>query len=104
MKNVFIAFSKFAGLFIPFDRFVKKMLAYKQKNNVDKAKYCASLTGVCTIYETEKMLDYIDVPFEDKMLMICKNYDYQLKMTHGDYMTLPPEEERFNHEATAYWK
>lgn len=103
-KNVFIALSKFAHLFIRFDKFVGKMLEFKQKNDVDSSVYCASLTGNCMIYETGRMLEYMDCPFEDKMLMISKGYDYQLKKVFGDYMVLPPEEDRANHEAKAYWK
>ena len=50
------------------------------------------------------MLKYIDAPFEDKSFMIPMDYDYQLSIIFGDYMRIPPENERYNHNATAYWK
>lgn len=103
-KNIFILFSKVLGIILPLDMFVRNMLKYKQKNNVDLAKYCASLTGYCTIFEREKMLNYIDMQFEGRTLRVSSDYDYQLKMLFGDYMTLPPVEERINHNAIAYWK
>ena len=103
-KNVLIALSKFVGLFISYEKLLRRMLTYKQRNNVESSKFCANLNGVCTIYETKKLLDFMDAPFENKTLMIFRNYDYQLSLLYGDYMTLPPEEDRFNHEATAYWK
>lgn len=103
-KNCLILLSKLAHCFIPYNLFVAEMLKYKQQYDLESSMYCASLTGDCRIYETEKMLDYTYAPFEDTEVMICKNYDYQLKLTHGDYMTLPPEDQRYNHEAIAYWK
>ena len=38
--------------------------------------------------------DFELVPFEKYQFCIIKNYDAILKMTYGDYMTLPPENER----------
>lgn len=38
--------------------------------------------------------DYIDMPFEDTMIRVPVGYDSYLKADFGDYMTLPPEEER----------
>lgn len=102
-KNAYIILAKMLHLVLPFRTLVKSMLGFKQSRPIDKSKYCVSLVGACTIYETEKMLDYIDAPYEDTTLMICRNYDYQLKMIYGDYMTLPSEEQRYNHEAEAYW-
>ena len=48
---------------------------------------------------------YIDVDFEGKKYMACEGYDVWLKALYGDYMQLPPEEERIPHHGfTAYWK
>lgn len=49
--------------------------------------------------------EYIDVPFEGHTLRTIKDYDTYLKDLFGDYMKLPPEEERVAHHGfTAYWK
>lgn len=36
----------------------------------------------------------LEVPFEDMQVMIPKGYDTVLRTVYGDYMTLPPEENR----------
>lgn len=102
-KNLLIAGSKLIHPFISEKRLVYRLLRFKQKYPIDKSKYCASLSGWCTIYESEKMLSYKETPFENKHFMIFKDYDYHLKIIFGDYMTLPPESERYNHGSKAYW-
>lgn len=49
--------------------------------------------------------DYIDLPFEDRRYMSVADHDEYLRKTFGDYMQLPPPEERVrNHAFKAYWK
>ena len=40
---------------------------------------------------------YIDVEFEGHKFMSRENYDSYLRFRYGDYMTLPPENERLGH-------
>ena len=48
---------------------------------------------------------YMDVPFEGHTLMTIKDYDTYLTSLYGDYMQLPPVEQRVGHHGfTAYWK
>lgn len=102
-KNLLIAGSRLIHPFISEKKLVKRMLEFKQKYPIDESKYCASLTGWCTIYDSEKMLNYTETPFEDKRFFVFDDYDYHLKIIFGDYMTLPPENERYNHGSKAYW-
>ena len=51
-----------------------------------------------SIFETE------DAPFEGGLFAIPKEYDTVLKAQYGDYMTLPPEEDRVAHGFDAFWK
>lgn len=45
-------------------------------------------------YDQNAFSEYITVPFETGEADILSNYDYFLKMEYGDYMKLPPEDER----------
>lgn len=56
------------------------------------------------IQKVENFKEFIDVPFENIIAMISKNYDEILRTTFGDYMQLPPEEKRRCHNNEAYWK
>ena len=47
------------------------------------------------------------MPFEDSEVMVMNGYDNVLRESYGDYMQLPPEEERSGHTVGAtkfYWK
>ena len=102
-KNLFILIGKLIHPLCPFKLLLKKMLEYKKRLSVEGSVYCSSLTGICTIFQTSKMLNCIETQFEDRLLLIPEDYDYQLKILYGDYMQVPPENERINHRAIAYW-
>ena len=42
--------------------------------------------------------------FEGKKYMVMEGYDDYLTRTYGDYMVLPPEDQRITHHFEAYWK
>ena len=57
------------------------------------------------IYDRDLFKDMIDVDFENLKLMSIKEYDYFLRQEYGDYMQLPPIEERIPyHGGDYYWK
>ena len=45
----------------------------------------------------------VDITFEDKSYKAMTGYKQYLELTYGDYMTLPPEEQRVRHHFTAHW-
>jgi lipopolysaccharide cholinephosphotransferase len=49
------------------------------------------------MYEKEWFGRGLMVPFEDFMIRLPENYDAYLKHLYGDYMTLPPIEQRISH-------
>ena len=51
------------------------------------------------IVREEEFFPTRDVPFEDITVMIQNQYDALLRRGYGDYMQLPPPEQRYNHEA-----
>lgn len=46
-------------------------------------------------HKTEFFNEYIDVEFEGRQFMIIRDYDVLLRETFGDYMQLPPEDQRY---------
>lgn len=49
--------------------------------------------------------EYIEMAFEGHKFMALKDYDAHLKAIYGDYMQLPPENQRIPHHGfKAYWK
>ena len=69
---------------------------------------------ICEMCETERPLkgcysveafdETFDVSFENKTYKSMKGYDEYLTNTYGDYMTLPPENQRIHHQFKAYNK
>lgn len=57
------------------------------------------ITGENLMIDTRKAFPTIEVPFEDTTVSMVKNYDEFLRPEYGDYMELPPEDQRHNHYA-----
>ena len=82
-----------------------------KKNNFYQTEYVGS---ICTGEEQDVKLkeiikrqyyqDKIEIEFEGHMLYAPKDYDYILTQWYGNYMELPPEEERvLHHPFQAWW-
>lgn len=51
------------------------------------------------------MADFVEVDFEGYRFKSIKHYDDYLRGIYGDYMQLPPENQRkHRHDYIAYWK
>ena len=104
-KNIKIAASKFLGVFFNSNHFLKKMLKSKTQYPYDTSSKVGSLT--CGDWAVPKYyFDDLTVhPFENCNYIITKEYDALLRVVYGNYMQLPPEEQRVsNHGFTACWK
>ena len=57
-------------------------------------------------YETSAFKDYIMLPFEDGEFYVMQGYDGALRAKYGNYMQLPPENERIPQHSVNkyYWK
>ncbi len=87
-------------------------------------KICDNITRLCMaeknadgklidIVGLESVEDYVYMSdftnyrlwkFRDSEFRIPEKYDERLRRIYGDYMHLPPEEERIPHVVAAYWK
>ena len=45
----------------------------------------------------------IEIEFEGRLFPAPENYDDWLRMIYGDYMVLPPVEQRVQHRVKAYY-
>ncbi len=55
------------------------------------------------VVESSILDEIVSAEFEGKMFPIPKRYDYYLTLLYGDYMELPPENERIAHLEDAYF-
>ncbi len=71
------------------------------------ASYYSPVGGGCyemrDVYDRDLFKDLIDVTFEGLSLKSVKEYDYWLRHFYGDYMQLPPEEERVPYHGGEYF-
>lgn len=72
----------------------KKMTRYPMENCIGFTELCSGPGYLKNLYPKEAFLKAIKVPFEDTVMPIPAGYDLYLKTAFGDYMKLPPEDER----------
>lgn len=83
------------------DYFQRKLEALARVKPYESSEYVGCvvwLTGGATdIFKREWFDELIDWPFEKYQFKVPKKYDDVLRLTYGDYMQLPPEEDRIGH-------
>lgn len=85
-----------------FKKYGSKKIIENFFDNIKEFSYDDSkfVNNICSpnfmkqIFEKNMYEELIDWEFEGHIFKICKNYDLYLKAEYGDYMTLPPIEER----------
>lgn len=104
-KNIKIVVSKFLGLFSNSTHALRKMLDSKTKYSYENSSKVGSLT--CGNWAVPRCYfdKLIETEFEGRLYLVSEQYDALLRAVFGDYMQLPPEDERVsNHGFKAYWK
>lgn len=86
----------------------KRMDKAMRRYSFDRSDYVGNF--VSSGYGKKEMLhknvfdSYSDIQFEGITTMVCDGYEEYLTNIYGDYMTLPPFEERHGHHVSkAYW-
>lgn len=79
--------------------FLDKMESFKYLYDIKKSRYTAEMTwdSGLTLYEKKWFETYVYMDFENLKVKVPVGYDEFLKCHYGDYMKLPPAEERIPH-------
>ena len=99
-KKALLYMIKFTSIFFNKKRLYKKVKKLTQKYNNKKTNYYASYAGVYLgreVYPKSFFEKTTELYFENKKYMAPANYDAYLTQVYGDYMTIPPEEDRVGH-------
>ncbi len=86
-------------------RICKKIDELAQSYSYDKSQLVADFTwgdSLDAILKKEDLEPVLHLEFEGKLFNAPKSYDQYLTNLYGDYMTLPPENERIPHGFIAY--
>ena len=100
-SKAYVSLSSFEKVYKKWDRLCAK---YSDK----RTTFCDSLTAYWDAggqrWYLEDCEDIIELPFEGIMIKAPRNYDRCLRLGYGDYMTLPPVEERgIQHNRVVYY-
>lgn len=76
------------------DERINKIISEVEKKDGKLSAVIGWDTDAIVFYDTEKLKERVMVEFEGTKLWAPKEYDYILSKTYGDYMQLPPEEDR----------
>lgn len=83
----------------------REHLMRKYENSNTELMSCMCPSDDKMTFKEKEYLEIERLPFEDIMINAPKNYDMILRKYYGDYMKLPPDNERIsNHHFTAFWK
>ena len=80
--------------------FIRRLEERSRRHDYETSTYvgCTSWDlDFLYIYRREDLEELIDVPFENGVFPIPAAYDRVLRHSYGDYMQLPPEEDRVGH-------
>lgn len=96
--------AKITGIRFILKRYNKLANKYNKKKSTKVISNWPCYKWEKDIFDSSDFEKYIDCEFDGVNAMIIKNYDNVLRHTFGDYMQLPPKEQRVNHNMKFYWK
>lgn len=78
---------------------MKEMVVYKDCSHYFNSSY---VYAEFKSFPKKWFADAVDVDFENTKIKVPSGYDSYLRFEYGDYMQLPPEEERVSHHSRYY--
>lgn len=103
IKFAMYCYAKLRGAY----SFIKQIEKRAMKHSFQEDTYCNCNIWdyVSYFFRRDMFDDFTYMDFEDEKFRVPVNYDEILRLCYGDYMQLPPEEERVGHHYyTAYLK
>lgn len=98
-KFLLYVFAKIVGR----DFFTNQLEQYKNIFSWDDSRYVGCAVWEPEMFEKKYFMETTRMPFCDMQVMVPKEYDKLLRTSYGDYMQLPPEEDRHpQHNYKAY--
>lgn len=109
-KNIWTTIIKVPTILIfkiynPGKKLGQKLDKIAQQYDFDSSDYIGGIAWSLGANERMKKTDYLpvkDIEFCGRMFHAPACWDYYLTKIYGDYMKLPPEEKRVNHNFSAY--
>jgi len=103
VKRMLIILARKMIRLFPKGYFSHKVICYANLAKNNNKDCVAMLTiGHKDVVKADLFRDIVKIEFEGKEYCAPRNYDSWLTIMYGDYMTLPPEEERYTHPFEAY--
>lgn len=102
IKYAFYLLAKLVG-YRALSKIITKKYLYSKEDAKFSLSYGAFLCGDTGIYPVEWFEDFTLLEFEGISFPAPKMYDEFLKNRYGDYLKLPPENERIHHAQEAWY-
>lgn len=97
-RRLFLYFTRLILKLFPRNFFARRIIANSKLYGSKQTKNIGNFAGyIRAICNREILRDFVDAEFEGRTYKIPANYDEWLRLFYGDYMQLPPVEQRVSH-------
>ena len=89
------------------EKYIREFEEWININSFDDSVMVGAISGSYGNKEVmphDVFIDYVDMPFENRVFKGIKQYDTYLGSIYGNYMEWPSKEKRQGHPFKAYWK